>query len=284
MARAYAAVVVACNGSSWLSGNVPSMDNLVHLRRMAHWLERVKNISDVTRVCLVAGYAAPALQRWASDCDEIVDVPMARLVFWKRRLHDHVWAEAAHADSRYLVRGDGRSTSLKFEAWLLTRYKGGVLVSDADVCLDDDPLPYMRHAHMRDEYFVASPENGYRSWTGLNTHLMFLRPSECARRVQDTYCVGIGMLRAHPPMRLERAHTAHQVRAPPPARQGRPRRLPALHQHRAGRAGDGLRARQPERAQAAAALPQQLPRPRVGWTLRRRASAEPRPRRAHHMT
>lgn len=71
-------------------------------------------------------------------------------------------------------------TSLKLLAWNLTMYER-VMVSDTDVCLESDPLPWMvRH---RREYFVATPQRADRPYLGISSHFMFLQPDAFAFRL-----------------------------------------------------------------------------------------------------
>ena len=91
------------------------------------------------------------------------------------RLH---WPRSRH--TRVQRRPDFNCTSLKLLAWNLTQYDR-VMVSDTDVCMLEDPVPWMlRH---QSEYFVATPQGLDRPYQGISSHFMYLQPSELVFRM-----------------------------------------------------------------------------------------------------
>ncbi|KAL1508220.1 hypothetical protein AB1Y20_004337 [Prymnesium parvum] len=71
-------------------------------------------------------------------------------------------------------RQDYKCTSLKLLAWNLTQFER-VMVSDTDVCVLEDLLPWMT-AHWG-EYFIATPQGLDRPYQGISSHFMFLQPN-----------------------------------------------------------------------------------------------------------
>lgn len=74
----------------------------------------------------------------------------------------------------YQSRRDYVCTSAKFFAWNLTAHSN-VLMVDADVILQEDPLPWM--LQYKSELFMAEAEKALRTYIGLNTRIMYLQPS-----------------------------------------------------------------------------------------------------------
>mmetsp|Transcript_6800 Transcript_6800/g.17848 ORF Transcript_6800/g.17848 Transcript_6800/m.17848 type:complete len:463 (-) Transcript_6800:253-1641(-) len=71
------------------------------------------------------------------------------------------------------ARRDYVCTSVKLFAWNLSAHSN-VLLTDADLLLRDDPLPWMEsHRH---EVFVGMAEGASRSYRGLNSRLAYLQP------------------------------------------------------------------------------------------------------------
>ena len=73
-------------------------------------------------------------------------------------------------------RQDGLCTALKFFYWNLTEYES-ITHLDTDVCLKEDIVPWILRMEEDDMFFAATRERFDRSYDGLNTHVMFLRPS-----------------------------------------------------------------------------------------------------------
>lgn len=73
-------------------------------------------------------------------------------------------------------REDGRCTTLKFNAWAL-KYDA-VLVLDTDVCLEENPYPFLAAAYKSGHYFLAfKGVSARRAVEGFNTHMIFLQPN-----------------------------------------------------------------------------------------------------------
>lgn len=168
-------VVVVCN-ASLIRSRVDA--DLRRATAIAQHLRLVEE-SDVVPLALVANLdrAAKATLRAAGwmlhDASGALHTPLMQPLFSEVR--GHHWPGAGIVQRR----PDHACTSLKLLAWNLTQYRS-VLLSDLDVCLLEDPAPWMR-AHA-DEYFVASQEPfgrwpNSRKFLGLNSHLCFLQPS-----------------------------------------------------------------------------------------------------------
>lgn len=80
--------------------------------------------------------------------------------------------DAEHA----LNRSDGWATYFKFLAWNNTNFDA-LLHVDVDVQFLGNPDAFIRGAAQQGDVFLATLEQGGRQYTGLNTHIMFLRPS-----------------------------------------------------------------------------------------------------------
>ena len=59
----------------------------------------------------------------------------------------------------------------------------GVAVVDTDVCVHEDVHAWMRRLHRNGTYFAAMKEVVGRPHLGMNTHLMYLRPSRLLHRL-----------------------------------------------------------------------------------------------------
>jgi hypothetical protein len=79
-------------------------------------------------------------------------------------------------------RTNGRCTALKLEAWGLVQYDGVALV-DTDVCFHEDLFAWMRRLHRSRTYFAATREVAGRPHLGLNTHLVYLKPSSLLHQI-----------------------------------------------------------------------------------------------------
>ena len=75
------------------------------------------------------------------------------------------------------VRSDCVCTSVKYLAWNMTRFSGGVLLVDTDNVFTEDPQPWLEARSRSGEYFAANAEKLQRNYYGLNGHMLFLRPS-----------------------------------------------------------------------------------------------------------
>jgi len=73
-------------------------------------------------------------------------------------------------------RQDGLCTALKLFYWNLTEYTS-ITHLDTDICLKEDIVPWILRMEQDDMFFAATREREQRSYDGLNTHVMFLRPS-----------------------------------------------------------------------------------------------------------
>jgi hypothetical protein len=80
--------------------------------------------------------------------------------------------DAEHA----LDRKDGWATYFKFFAWNNTQLDI-VLHTDVDVQFLGNPDGFIHDAAKHGEVFIATAETGGRQYPGLNTHMMFMRPS-----------------------------------------------------------------------------------------------------------
>ncbi|KAG8463239.1 hypothetical protein KFE25_011236 [Diacronema lutheri] len=73
-------------------------------------------------------------------------------------------------------RNDGWATLYKLYAWSLVEFEL-VLHTDLDVVFSASPEPAIRAALATRLVFQALPEEAYRGYHGLNTHIMLLRPN-----------------------------------------------------------------------------------------------------------
>lgn len=79
-------------------------------------------------------------------------------------------------------RPDYNCTSLKLLAWNMTQYDR-VIMSDTDVCVLEDPYPWMIKQHRNDEYFIALPQGLDRPYQGISSHFVFLQPDALVFRM-----------------------------------------------------------------------------------------------------
>lgn len=135
--------------------------------------------SRAEKVLLVSGVdvSSPALARSLSHFDRVVSVERSTLALGVRTKRDRrrFWP----LNNATFLRPDGVCSTLKLHAWNLTQY-AAVLVQGTDLCLLEDPLPWMRTMLAKDGYFYAPLETRRsvpaRAHDGLSDRLIFTRP------------------------------------------------------------------------------------------------------------
>jgi len=183
-------VTIVCNSTgrgahlgSYYAGHdqITPWDNV----RQAVALGRSLPGEGLERVALTRGLSDEASDVLRSNGWDVIDasgVPNSAFVL--RRIEKSDATRHWPRSGRVQQRSDNECTSLKLLAWNLTEYSR-LMVSDTDVCMRQDPLPWMRR-HWS-EYFVMGQEgrfgNMQRGYVGLNSHLFFLQPSTLLFRV-----------------------------------------------------------------------------------------------------
>lgn len=140
--------------------------------------------SHMVPVCLTHGFGAPAMQLLRQFGCHVLDVSdePANMHMLAHNDGRAKWPSAG----RVQLRLDFVATGMKFHAWELTMYDR-VIVSDSDMCILEDPEPWMA-AHL-DEQFVAPViplDQEVRGFLGISSHYMLVRPSlQVARILKD---------------------------------------------------------------------------------------------------
>ena len=150
----------------------------------AHRLGLSLRSSRVERIAITHGYST-----------EITDMEPLTSAGWRVIDSDHIPEESfalrpifkseprVHWPRHTIVqqRLDYNCTSLKLLAWNMTDYDR-IMVSDTDVCVLEDPYPWMLQQYHNDEYFAAPPQ-GRASYQGLTSHFVFLQPDAMVFRM-----------------------------------------------------------------------------------------------------
>lgn len=139
-------------------------------------LGRSLKVEGLHRILLVKNIPSARMTFQRQAWDEVIDVVSEQLHF-----------SVAHAPGGLRLwpyngtvqrRPDGSCTVVKLNAWKLVAYSG-ILLIDYDVCNVDVPavMPFMHRALASKALLVAPKEVVGRTYFGINTHFMFLRPS-----------------------------------------------------------------------------------------------------------
>lgn len=178
-----ALVLSVCSGIDWKKES-----GEVQLQRAERWVkvyrrlrafsaERQQDQQDlqpqVDIVLLVSGYTETQISPFRKIFDRIVEVDKAELRFRIRKESDGLMPIAKELQKRE----DGQCTSLKLWAWSLTVYDA-IFMSDVDLCLYADPLPYIVRFLSTKREMLALPERHKRGYWGLKSGYIFFRPSK----------------------------------------------------------------------------------------------------------
>ena len=182
----FAIVTVVCAADRQPQSHTHLNERIQAVLHLGKTLARLGSNAD--RVLLASGLGSRSSQilPWWTVADVTEEPALMQPILhdmpgyhWPRLLHNHTKHVAVQR------RADFRCTSLKMLAWNMTQY-ARVLLVDADVCVLEDPVPWMeRH---RSEYFVAAREPfgkwpNKRPYLGLNTHMVLLEPSRLLFRL-----------------------------------------------------------------------------------------------------
>jgi len=139
--------------------------------------------SNVHTVALLHGFPPDAFRKmrnsgWAEVHNTTAHrLPFRAIVHPEKGYH---WG-SPRANLGVQLRTDGACTVHKLFAWNLTQFDR-VMVSDTDVCMLEDPVPWMRKNG--DRYFVASSNSRWaRGYEGFLSALMFLQPSRLVGKI-----------------------------------------------------------------------------------------------------
>ena len=171
----YAFVTTICNMTDYQNntGDV-QIERVLNLQRSLK-----QQNSSVKTLLLAHGYTYSAkamLRRAGWDVRDTSHVNLAGLFtpILEPKLGYH-WS-SQRAALGIQLRSDGRCTAHKLLVWNLTEYKR-VMLADSDICLLQDPLPWM-HEH-RDRYFVANSNGRWaRGYEGIGSMLLYLQPDD----------------------------------------------------------------------------------------------------------
>ena len=197
--RQIAVVVALCNGSDYLRS--PASFQLARAELLAASLRAHDGDGAGALVAITHGFGGAALMRMRragyhieersrAELDQVALAPRHTETPGKKfpRQPQAKFLSVAHVG----VRPDGRCTCLKLFAWNLLRYDA-VLLADTDVAFVANPWPWVRARLAEDEYFFAGEEwdSSRQNYRGLNSHLVFLRPSTMAfRMLRDASVAG----------------------------------------------------------------------------------------------
>ena len=183
----YALVTLVCNSSHF--GSL-----LTHYMALTAWdfvnqatqLAQSVAGSRIERVALTSGLSQAAVLQLSQHWSVIVVPPSVLHKYRVRPVYNHQAAVEAHTrwptSGTVQSRKDCACTSLRFFAWNLTQY-ARALVSDSDMCLYQDPLPWLRWQHSRGENFVAKQELSRRGYYGINDGLAMVKPNADVFRI-----------------------------------------------------------------------------------------------------
>ena len=177
----FAYVASACAGEDYVHSGP-----LEQLRRANALAASIKRVSELETVLLTAGFTKETgeLDPWnitvngtslSLPWDRVLAVPMDRLGFLFRD-HRFDFNDTLRPQTyRLQSRRDGACTTLKFSAWALLEYDG-LFHSDTDICLHEDPVPYLHQFCSVGEPFLAIQHRENRQYLGANAHFTYLQP------------------------------------------------------------------------------------------------------------
>lgn len=179
MLTRYALVTLVCNGSHFGSTHYMGLTVWDFVKQATQLAQSVAG-SRIERVVLTSGLNRAALQQLSQNWIIVVVPPRVLREYRVRPVYNRDQAVSAH--TRWPTSGvvqsrkDCACTSLRFFAWNLTQY-ARALVSDSDMCLYQDPLPWLRWQHSRGEHFIAMQELSRRGYNGINDGLAMIKPN-----------------------------------------------------------------------------------------------------------
>lgn len=153
--------------------------HMCRLRGVVASLRAAGFVHDV--VCQAHGFGATELESMRQICSRVLT---PRPILFKGgpggdRAQSYAKAHRSMpppAYSRVQSRRDGNATALKLHAWRLTEYEA-LLLSDVDVLFLSSPTAALHAACRQRLLFGATPEVADRGYSGLNSHLVLMRPS-----------------------------------------------------------------------------------------------------------
>ena len=170
--RRFAFATAVCNATDTYGA-----EGGVQIERAVRLLESLRATgSTIDAVALSNGYDAHA-QAVLTTAGWIVHaVPAHAMVTMQsvRKAPGYHWPRF----SRVQNRTDMQCTALKLVAWTLTKYDR-ILLSDTDVCILQDPGPWLSVHQRLGHYFASTSENSLgRGYQGLNSHLVLVQPEQ----------------------------------------------------------------------------------------------------------
>ena len=171
-------VVFICNGGNDYYGNPPT-EQIVRALRLRRSLSRLQ--SQIRTVAVVHGFgnaSIAALRHVGWEVRDISGVDAGAIMRQIRReTVGYHWPRYRTVQARE----DNMCRAVHLLAWSLVEFDR-VLLSDLDLCMAEDPLPWLRrHAGA---HFVAFSEMAkMRGFRGINVHMALLHPSEVLGRV-----------------------------------------------------------------------------------------------------
>ena len=171
-------VVFICNGGNDYYGNPPA-EQIIRALRLRRSLSRLQ--SQIRTVAVVHGFgnaSIAALRHVGWEVRDISGVDAGAIMRQIRReTVGYHWPRYRTVQARE----DNMCRAVHLLAWSLVEFDR-VLLSDLDLCMAEDPLPWLRrHAGA---HFVAFSEMAkMRGFRGINVHMALLHPSEVLGRV-----------------------------------------------------------------------------------------------------
>jgi hypothetical protein len=163
-------VVTICNGTDYVGS--PAWDQIERAKLVGCV---ARGLSAVQLVALTYGFGPDALRVLRRSGYSILDAsatPASDFSLSRNSRLPHSLSTQPTTPKR----PDSTCTAVKLLAWNLTQFPQ-LLLSDTDVLLRADPLPWMQEQARSQRYFIAEPETAGRGYPGFNTHLVFLTPN-----------------------------------------------------------------------------------------------------------